>query len=67
MDYKVGDIYKENGVYFIVTELINNVLSNSIPLSRWVLSRYIGSTEGALEIFEEMTFRFETNKLLKTI
>ncbi len=34
MDYKVGDIYKENGVYFIVTELINNVLSNSIPLSR---------------------------------
>lgn len=65
--YKVGDIYKEEGIYFIVTELINNQLSESMPLSRWILLNYIGSTQDALEIFKEKIFNYNTTELLNNV
>lgn len=46
--YDIGDIYEKDGVYFVVTKLINNNLSKSIPLSRYILLNYIGLTENAL-------------------
>lgn len=51
---KLNEIYEENGVYFIVTKLINGLVSQSIPLSRWILKNYVGSTQDALNVFEEM-------------
>jgi hypothetical protein len=60
MNNKIGDIYFRNGVYFIVTELINGRLSDSIPLSRYILQNYIGSTQEALNIFQEKISKVKT-------
>jgi hypothetical protein len=49
---KLNDIYEENGIYFIVVELKNGNVSKAIPLSRWVLKNYIGSTQDALNVYE---------------
>lgn len=60
--YDIGDIYEKDGVYFVVTKLINNNLSKSIPLSRYILLNYIGLTENALKIFEEKVLQYKYNK-----
>lgn len=50
----IGDIYEKNEVYFIVVELTHGQVTKSMPLSRWILKNYIGSTQDALNVFEEM-------------
>jgi hypothetical protein len=53
--YKVGDVFFKNEVYYIITEIENNTISKSMPLSRWILQNFIGSTIDALNIMQDMT------------
>jgi len=56
--YKLGDIYEENEVYYIILEISNigmgPYISRTMPLSRWILLNMIGTIQDAVIIFEKM-------------
>jgi hypothetical protein len=60
---KLFDVYCKDDVYYIVTEVVQFPLGDikyeSIPLSRWILSSYIGSVEGARNMFESLVRKCE--------
>jgi hypothetical protein len=64
---RVGDIYDKDGVYFIIigiTKTIDGITSEAIPLSRYILSNYTGTTKDALNAYADLILEYEEQKSL---